>query len=173
MLRKILFSIIFIVFIKILMYLFIDLKNSKLSENELETIRVETNNLNQNDKEKMALEASKINKMMSQKELETLVSIMSKNYPKTSTDGIRIDRISAGIGLITYHKTTVNNSIEEFDLNELNSYSHFQKYLKEICSNVGLRNFLKWGVAVKNIYSDKNAKKINEITIQPHACKNI
>ncbi|TBW12355.1 hypothetical protein E0E50_03745 [Azotobacter chroococcum subsp. isscasi] len=107
---------------------------------------------------------------INQKELESIALALNKNYPKTSPNGIRIDRLSTGIGLITYHKTLINYSVADFDANSLNSDASRQELVDEACSNSGTKKFLKSGISIQNIYRDKNGTIVSDRTVRPKDC---
>jgi len=107
---------------------------------------------------------------LSQTELESLVIAQNKTYPKTSPEGMRIDRSSAGPGLLTYYKNVVDRTADEFDINRTNFASYRPAFVKDACANAGVANLLNSGISVKNVVRDRHGKLIYEFTVRPADC---
>lgn len=107
---------------------------------------------------------------ITQNELESLVQAQNKTYPKTSPSGIRIDRVTSGPSLITYHKTMVGFSRADLDIESIDSESFRASLKDEVCSNLGARNFLRSGISFRIIQLDRNGELIYDFTAHPGEC---
>lgn len=101
--------------------------------------------------------------------LEKLVTEMnSTRYPKTSPDGVRIERLSSKGYVLTYHKTFVDRMADEFPKNHFSSIS--ADLIKEVCHSE-LKTLLKDGVSVEMTYNDKSGKLVGSYTAAASDCK--
>ncbi|MER2514524.1 MAG: hypothetical protein ABTQ25_19280 [Nitrosomonas ureae] len=167
MIKKLLFGIGFIVLTKILVFIFIeDKQKPALSQNEVDKIVQETQRMTPGELENKLKESSRANPKMSQSELESLASGLNKIYPKTLQSGVRIDRVTTGIELLTYHKTYLNYTVDELDLSAITR----NVLLEDLCTNSGASRFLKSGISIQNIQLDKNGALIHDFTAHPKDC---
>jgi hypothetical protein len=172
-LKKIIIAAVLILITKGLVHLFIDNKQVRpIAQSEVDKVVVETVKKPREELDRMLVENEKklSTTKISQTELESLLIALNKTYPKTSPNGIRIDRATAGSGLITFHKTMENQTIADFDINPSNSESFRDAFVKEACSNSGVKNFLRTGVSVQTIQRDKNGALIYDFTANPKDC---
>lgn len=107
---------------------------------------------------------------LTQGELDSLVAAQNKTYPKTSPDGIRMDRSVAGPMMLTYYKTVVGRSADEFEVNPANFAAYRPSFIKDACSNAGVRNLLNSGIAVRNLTRDMHGVLIYELTVRSADC---
>ena len=145
---------------------------SPMAQSEVDKIVAETAKKPREDLARtlVANEKSASASKISQSDLESLALALNKTYPKTSPNGIRIDRATTGPGLITYHKTMVNLSANELEINPINSASFREVFMKDACSNPGVRNFLRSGISLQTIQRDKNGVLIYDFTARPEDC---
>ncbi len=107
---------------------------------------------------------------ITQAELESLVAAQNKTYPKTSRDGMRIERSVAGPKLLTFYKTAVNHTADDFEITPSNAASYRPAFVRDTCGNAGVRNLLDSGISVRNVVRDANGKLVYEFTVYPADC---
>jgi hypothetical protein len=104
---------------------------------------------------------------LSNAELQGIVDEANKNYPKTLETGIRIDKMTSGNQIVTYHKVFVGKTVDDF--NPVDPKVMHGLAAKEICKSAA-RGFIDKGVAVENIYRDKNGVVVHQYAIRKADC---
>jgi hypothetical protein len=166
MIKKLFIAFVIIVLTKIAVFVFIENKDeTELTENAWESARQETNKLSKKQIEDIVTGGA--HSKLSQNELESMVLVFNKNYPKTLPNGIRIDRLTSGPALITYHKTMTNHSAAEIVMDESAMRADV---INEACANPGVSNFLKSGISVQTIYNDQDNVFVYKNTTSPKDC---
>ena len=80
------------------------------------------------------------------------------------------DRAGAGPMMLTYSKTVVGRSADEFEVNPANFAAYRPSFIKDACSNAGVRNLLNSGIAVRNLTRDMHGVLIYELTVRSADC---
>jgi hypothetical protein len=143
----------------------------RLSQEEIDKIYRDAANKSRSEQERDARAWKQPNlPPITQVELESLVAGQNKTYPKTSRDGMRIDRAVAGPKLLTFYKTAVNHTADDFEINPSNAASYRPAFVRDTCGNVGIRNLLDSGISVRNVVRDTNGKLVYEFTVHPADC---
>lgn len=145
-------------------------ETSSLNQGEIDKIVSETGKLSRKEVEQKVSQSEKQNSKMTQTELERLAVALNKTYPKILADGVRIDRVSTGLGLITYHKTLTNHSVHEFDVSPSSRKANHKRFIEDTCSNPGVKNYLTSGISFQTIYRDKNGTMVFDYVAHPSDC---
>lgn len=97
-----------------------------------------------------------------------IVAVANKSYPKMVDGGIRIEKMTHEKGVIYYNKTLTNNTVSEFNLEDIERSKGAM--VKEIC-NSSVANLLNEGAVVGNRYRDKNGLVIFEYKVAFNDCE--
>ena len=103
----------------------------------------------------------------SNSDLEQIVAIANKRYPRETTPGIRIERMTSGPRLVTYHKTILNRTVDEFD----QTVDLRPGVAAEFCDSVAGNDFLRKGISMQVIFRDKNGALVYDHMIRPSDCR--
>lgn len=115
-----------------------------------------------------ATTSNQINDTLTNSELQAIVSIANKRYPRVTTPGVRIERMTAGDQILIYHKTILEISASEFDMSALAAAQ--PQLIAEACQST-LIDFLSKGISVQNRFSDVHGVLIHEYTVGPADCE--
>jgi len=173
MFKKIIIVIGLIILAKGLVYLFVEYKpTGPMTQREVDNL-VANNLTKPRDELEQTLRANEklaLAVKISQSDLESLVLAANKTYPKTSPNGIRTDRVTTGLGLISFYKTNVSATVDEFEISPNDRASWRELVMKDSCTNLGVRNLLRSGISVQVIQRDKNDLLIFDVTTRPEDC---
>lgn len=103
--------------------------------------------------------------------MKDMVASKNRNLPQAQGEGLRMDRMSAGPGLLlTYHLTVTPYRAAQV------KQDYFHNVMgadirKDYCANTGMGFFRREGITVAYAYSGNDGAPIGTISIPPDACK--
>jgi hypothetical protein len=105
-----------------------------------------------------------------EKSLTEAAGKLNMQFPKMIDSDTRIDRVSAGPGLLfTYHHTFINSTVRDVDMNLFNVTFSNDLRMK-VCANSDMRPMFKSGVTAVYTYQSREGKTIGSVNVTPKQC---